>query len=114
MRIIAIVLFSIILVASVAYGGDRQRSENSPPGYDSDGNYSSDQLIEDVGRSSRGRISANPYAPDSIFNEYNIETGPRAIDSLTNPNNPYQGASPYEIDGWNNPFAIDGGFEVPE
>ena len=56
--------------------------------YDSQGNY-------------RGRLSTNPYDPDSISNPYGRYGSPYSPDSI---NNPYGAGSEFRSDSPNNPY----------
>ena len=56
--------------------------------YDSQGNY-------------RGRLSKNPYDPESTSNPYGRYGSKYSQDSV---NNPYGAGSPYKKDSPNNPY----------
>ena len=49
----------------------------------------------------RGRLSNNPYLPDSTSNPYGRYGSPYSPDSI---NNPYGAGSPYRLDSPNNPY----------
>lgn len=61
---------------------------NAPKLYDNQGNY-------------RGRLSANPYDPESTSNPYGRYGSPYSSDSI---NNPYGAGSQYRSDSPNNPY----------
>ncbi len=61
---------------------------NAPKLYDSEGNY-------------RGRLSNNPYDPDSVSNPYGRYGSEYSPDSI---NNPYGAGSPYSLDSPTNPY----------
>jgi hypothetical protein len=56
--------------------------------YDQEGNY-------------RGKLSANPYDPDSTSNQFGRYGSPYSPDSL---NNQYGAGSPFRYDSPNNPY----------
>ena len=60
----------------------------APRLYDSQGNY-------------RGRLSTNPYDPDSVSNPYGRYGSPYSSESI---NNPYGAGSPYRNDSPYNPY----------
>lgn len=60
----------------------------APKLYDSQGNY-------------RGKLSNNPYDPDSVSNPYGRYGNPYSPDSI---NNPYGAGNPYKSDSPNNPY----------
>lgn len=70
---------------------------DAPRLYDQEGNY-------------RGKLSANPYDPDSTGNRYGRYGSPYSPESL---NNPYGAGSPYRPDSPKNPYGkgwrIEGG-----
>jgi hypothetical protein len=49
----------------------------------------------------RGKLSANPYDPDSISNPYGRYGSPYSPDSI---NNPYGAGSEFRYDSPNNPY----------
>jgi len=61
---------------------------DTPKLYDSKGNY-------------RGKLSSNPYDPDSVSNPYGRYGSPYSPDSI---NNPYGAGSPYDPDSPTNPY----------
>ncbi len=61
---------------------------DAPRLYDQQGNY-------------RGKLSANPYDPDSTSNPYGRYGSPFSPDSI---NNPYGAGSPYRSDSPTNPY----------
>lgn len=61
---------------------------NPPKLYDNQGNY-------------RGRLSANPYLPDSTANEFGRYGSKHSPESI---NNPYGAGSPHKLDSPNNNF----------
>ena len=61
---------------------------DAPKLYDSNGNY-------------RGRLSTNPYDPDSTSNPYGRYGSKYSPDSI---NNKYGAGSPYKVDSPNNPY----------
>ena len=63
--------------------------QRMPPSlYDSSGNY-------------RGKLSSNPYDPDSVSNPYGRYGSEYSPDSI---NNPYGAGSPYRSDSPSNPY----------
>jgi hypothetical protein len=74
---------------------------SAPRLYSSDGNY-------------LGRLSANPYDPDSVSNPYGRFGSPYSPTSINNPYSPY--GSPYSGISATNPYATEtpqiiGGYE---
>jgi hypothetical protein len=65
---------------------------DAPRLYDSQGKY-------------LGRLSTNPYDPDSVSNPYGRYGSPYSPDSIRNPYSPY--GSPYSNKSWTNPYATD-------
>ena len=61
---------------------------NAPRLYDSNGNY-------------RGRLSSNPYDPDSVSNPYGRYGSPYSADSI---NNPFGAGNPYSSDSPTNQY----------
>lgn len=61
---------------------------DEPRLYDQQGNY-------------RGKLSANPYDPDSTSNPYGRYGSPFSPDSI---NHPYSAGSPYRSDSPTNPY----------
>lgn len=61
---------------------------DAPKLFDNQGNY-------------RGRLSTNPYDPESISNPYGRYGNPYSPDSV---NNPFGAGSPYQSDSPNNPY----------
>ncbi|MEM4412908.1 MAG: hypothetical protein QXD59_01380 [Candidatus Caldarchaeum sp.] len=62
----------------------------APRLYDREGNY-------------RGRLSANPFDPDSISNPFGRYGSPFSPDSL---NNPFGAGNPFRFDSPTNPFGL--------
>ena len=67
---------------------DESFATDAPKLYDRNGNY-------------RGRLSTNPYDPDSTSNPYGRYGSEYSPDSI---NNPYGAGSPYKADSPNNPY----------
>ena len=63
-------------------------ASNPPKLYDSQGNY-------------RGKLSSNPYDPESVSNPYGRYGSEYSPDSI---NNPYGAGSEYKADSPNNPY----------
>ena len=95
------ILFTLgVLVATAsynpAYGQDLgQLSVNpyatdAPKLYDEEGNY-------------RGKLSANPYDPESVSNPYGRYGSEHSADSI---NNPYGAGSKYRSDSPRNPYGV--------
>jgi len=61
---------------------------DAPKLHDSNGNY-------------RGKLSNNPYDPDSVSNPYGRYGSPYSPDSI---NNPYGAGNPYSPDSPSNPY----------
>lgn len=105
MRITMFVLFSVLFLSSIAYGGDSYEESS----YDSD-SYDSD--AED--RRFLGNLSTNELDLNSLSNPYRLESNELTIDSPLNEFNVRGGASPFELDGWANELSLGGGIEVFE
>jgi hypothetical protein len=82
-------------VAYGQYGGryspnsaNNPYATNAPKLYDADGKY-------------RGRLSNNPYDPDSVSNPYGRFGNPYSSESV---NNPYGVGNPYSLDSPRNPY----------
>ncbi len=85
MKIIIIFLFLVLSAITI---------EAQPLLFGTDGTY-------------LGRLSANPYDPDSTSNPYGQYGSPYSSDSINNPYGTY--GSPYSLQSPNNPYAIGGG-----
>ena len=114
MKTLAIIAMTIFIVAplSISFGDDGDYYEYED--YDATYTDADMQAAFDRIESSDQRISANPFAFGSTSNQFDIESGPLAIDSITNPYNIDGGASPYELGGWNNPYSLDGGIPLSD
>ena len=108
---ILLVLFSVLFLASLAYGDSHLYGQSDR--YDRYSSESTDRS-DSESRRSLGTITANELNMDSIYNEQNVMDGPYAIDSLSNVYSIRDGSSPYEIDGYANELSLGGGIEIFE